>query len=318
MADEIPADPAPQTPTSNSVPVQPGKAAEDAVIDPLYLGRNYGEINIINGYRWTLSQNFNKEEVPKVILIEYEVDESTIQTQIEFYSNAVKNAIVNKQDPLAPYENLFPRKETGNYYVFPYFSEVNFEVTTPVWGTLDTLPQMGKALQGFAGFLGGEKAAEAVGNIISGATAATGAALGALYPQVGIMDRPRLWQNHDFRTIEIKFPLFNTFHSTDWKKNRELCWTLVNSNLFQKRNFITGVPPVYYEVKIPGQHYSYASCVTNLKIYNRGNMRMFKDTSGDCIVPDAFEVVMTLTDMVMPSRNLFQNTWDSSVQARKK
>lgn len=288
-------------------------------INDLYLGKGYGNINVIENYRWTLSQNFNKKEVPKIILIEFEVDESSIATQLSFYSTAVKNTISDevKNNPLAPYENLFPKnKPTDNQYTFPYFSEVNFELTTPEWGTLDTLPQMGKAVEGFAGFLGGEKAAEAVGAVISGAAKVGGVALGALYPQVGIMDRPRLWQSHGFRNIEVKFPLFNTYDASDWKKNRSLCWTLVNSNLFQKKNFITGAPPVFYEVRIPGQLYSYASCVTNLKIYNRGNMRMFKDKGHDVIVPDAYEVVMTLTDMTMPSRNLHQSAWrDSTVIA---
>ena len=52
---------------------------------------------------------------------------------------------------------------------------------------------------------------------------------------------------------------------------------------------------------------------TTLKIYNSRIVK--EDSSGKCIVPDAFEVVMTLTDMVMPSRNLFQHTWDSDVKA---
>ena len=122
------------------------------------------------------------------------------------------------------------------------------------------------------------------------------------------MDRPKLWSSHEFRTIEIKFPLFNTVGPSDWIKNRDLCWQLVNQNLFAKRDFITGIPPVYYEILIPGQHYSYAASVTNLTIYNRGNMRTLLDKSGGpTIVPDVYEVNITLQDLVMPSQNLFQS-----------
>jgi hypothetical protein len=81
---------------------------------------------------------------------------------------------------------------------------------------------------------------------------------------------------------------------------------LVNQNLFRKRDFITGIPPVYYEILIPGQHYSLAACVTNLVIYNRGNMRRLFDGNTSVVVPDVYEINMTLTDMTMPSRNLFQ------------
>jgi hypothetical protein len=215
---------------------------------------------------------------------------------------------------LAPYEFLFPRNLTGNEYILPYFDEINFEVNTPQWQSLDTLEAGAKALESGAGILGGEGAASVVGGLLRGGAATAGALLAAAYPKIGIMDRPKLWQSHDYRTVQIKFPLFNTVSPDDWRKNRNLCWILVNQNLFTKRDFITGIPPVYYEVIIPGQHYSFAACVTNITIYNRGNMRKFKEPDGsDAIVPDAYEVSMTLTDMVMPSRNLFQ-----SIQAESK
>jgi hypothetical protein len=270
-----------------------------------YLYKVTGEkFNVVDEYRWTLSKK--NDETPYVTLIEYEVNESTIATQLGYYQKATKNLL--SDDPMSPYEGLFPRTSTGNTFKMPYFSDVNFEINTPVWQSLDTLQEGANVVKGVAGFVGGEKVANAVGGLISGGAAIGGAVLTSLYPKVGIMDRPRLWQNHEFRTISIKFPLFNTVDPDDWKKNHWLCWALVNNNLFIKRNFITSIPPVYYEVKIPGQHYSYASCVTNLVIYNRGNMRMLTNDRGKkVVVPDAYEVNMTLTDMVMPSRNLFQN-----------
>jgi tRNA A-37 threonylcarbamoyl transferase component Bud32 len=71
---------------------------------------------------------------------------------------------------------------------------------------------------------------------------------------------------------------------------------------------------VFYELIILGQHYSYASCVTQLTIYNRGNMRLLADTDGVPVnVPDVYEVDMTLTDMVMPSKNLFQTIKNQNV-----
>ena len=270
--------------------------------------------NVVSDYRWTLNERLRKsaasslKEVPYVNLYEYEVDESTIKTQLSYYLTQGKESLTTDGTiSLKPYEELFPRKETGNRYKFPYFSETNFEVNTPVWASLDTLEQGSKFAESIAGVLGGEAAANITGAVIQGAGAGVGAALSLAYPKVGIMDRPKLWQSHDFRSINIRFPLFNTVDADDWKNNRALCWTLVNQNLFFKRDFITGFPPVYYEVLIPGQHYSYAACVTNITINNRGNMRALKDDGGvDNIVPDVYEVVMTLTDMVMPSRNLLK------------
>lgn len=268
-----------------------------------------GTYDVVNQYRWTLSNNRTKlKEVPVVILKEYQVDESTIETQLSYYGTGVKSAFRGSTDPLAPYEQLFPRTPTNNIYQFPYFSDINFEINTPQWASLDTLEQAGKAVEGVGGILGGDTGAAVARGVIEGVTKVTAAGLAAAYPKVGIMDRPKLWQSHDFRTIEIKFPLFNTVGPDDWEANRTLCWLLINQNLFSKRDFITGVPPVYYEIIIPGQHYSFAACVTNLVVYNRGNMRQMNDRKGfKSVVPDAYEINMTLTDMVMPSRNLFRS-----------
>ena len=266
-------------------------------------------VDVVKEYPWTLSKNQELlNEVPYAIFVEFAVDESTIQQQISYYGTAVATALEGNTNPLAPYEKLFPRNSTGNVYSFPYFSDINFQVNTPSWQSLDTLEQGQKFAEGIGGFLFGDEGAKNVGRIIEGAAVTAGAALAAAYPKVGIMDRPKLWSSHDFRTIEIKFPLFNTVGPNDWIKNRDLCWQLVNQNLFTKRDFVTGIPPVYYEILIPGQHYSYAASVTNLTIYNRGNMRTLLDNDGGpTIVPDVYEVNITLQDLVMPSQNLFQS-----------
>jgi hypothetical protein len=275
-----------------------------------------GTIDVVENYRWTLSPPKSFDEVPYITLVEYEVDESSIVTQFSYYASAVSNAVTRDTDMLSPYENLFPRTKTGNIYKFPYFSDVNFEVNTPVWQSLDTLGDLGNAGKSLIGTLFGKGAAETAGNIGSTIGNIGMGAMAAAYPKIGIMDRPRLWQSHDFRTINIKFPLFNTYDVNDWEKNRGLCWMLTNANLYLKRDFITSIPPVYYELEIPGQHYSYASCVTNLTIYNRGNMRMLQSGNGkSSVVPDAYEVNLTLTDMVMPSKNLFQSIDNNIIQS---
>jgi hypothetical protein len=273
--------------------------------------------NVVDDYRWTLSERRKQEdqdglnEVPYIILYEYKIDESIIRTQLKYYFDGFFGSFASDLDSLEPYKNLFPRPASGNpenIYQFPYFSDINFELNTPEWQSLDTLEQGQKFASGIMGTIFGEGGAKATNMALDLIGKGAGAYLGAAYPKVGIMDRPKLWQNHQFRSFNIKFPLFNTYGPNDWKQNRDLCWTLVNQNLFTKRNLIVGYPPCYYEFLIPGVYYSFASAVTNLTIYNRGNMRRLVDnrTNEKVIVPDVYEIDMTLTDMVMPSRNLFQ------------
>jgi len=309
-----PSSPAPSTPV-DSVPPNDGADTEvkSGPLASLWNTKG-GTYDVVTKYRWTLSNKINYDdpdslnEVPHVILKEYEIDESTIKTQFDFYSRGIAEAITETdKDKLAPYKNLFPRTETGNIYRFPYFSDVNFEINTPPWQSLDQIEQAGNFAGKVGGFLLGEDFGQGLTKFLNEGAKLTVGTMAAVYPKVGIMDRPKLWERHDFRTIEVKFPLFNTLNPDDWKANRSLCWLLVNQNLFTKKSFITGIPPVYYEAIIPGQHYSFAAAVTNLVIYNRGNMRQLIDNKGlKVMVPDAYEVNITLTDLVMPSRNLFQ------------
>jgi len=266
----------------------------------------YSYVNITKYFPWTLSYNA-KDNAPRVILKEYAVNESTIKRQALAYGTGAINAF-DDNDPLTVYKDLYPKDTpTGFVYDMPYFDDINFEINTPPWSSLDTIENVKGIASGVSQLLKGKKAAEFVGGAMDAIGNIGGAALASAYPKVGITDRPRLWDSHERRSITVKFPLFNTYGPDDWIQNRQLCELLVNQNLYNKRDFITSVPPVFYELLVVGQHYSYASCVTNLTIRNRGNMRLLNDNAGKVYnVPDVYEVSITLLDMVMPSKNMFQ------------
>lgn len=276
---------------------------------------SYTYINVTKDYPWTLSENA-RNNAPRVILREYQINETTIRRQTQFYGTGAQNFLSDTNDILSPYENLYQKDlPTGFVYDLPYFSDINFEVNTPMWTSLDSLEQFGKAATSTAGLVGGESAAAFVEQTLGAVGGGALAALSLAYPRVGITDRPRLWDSHEPRSISIKFPLFNTLNADDWKKNRELCELLVNQNLYNKRDAITSIPPVFYELLVIGQHYCYASCVTQLAIYNRGNMRLLSTGTENekANVPDVYEINITLTDMIMPSKNLFQSIKNQNV-----
>jgi len=266
--------------------------------------------DVVKDFRWTLTNtekgtSDSYGEVPYVNIQEYVIDESVIKLQWDFYTSALGDGPATDTRPLRPYEALFPRDNKASKYRFPYFSDVSYEVNSAPWESLDGIGQGATAAQGIAGFLFGQGAAEATAQILNAAGTTTAATLGALYPKVGIMDRPKLWQSHDYRTITIKFPLFNIVAEADWKKNRDLIRQIISNSLFTKRDFITGLPPVYYEIEIPGVHYSFAASLNNVVINNRGNIHRLDDGGKANLVPDAYEVNLTFVDLVMPSRNLY-------------
>jgi len=271
-----------------------------------------GTIDVRTDYYWTLTPPVGRKEIPYIQLTEYEVNETTISNQVQFYTEGIANGFAGT-GVLAPYEGLFPKSDenaTGFVYKLPFYSDINLEVNSPEWTSVDTLEAAKGAASGFMKAID-PRLSRLFEGAVEGATTAAGAFLALNYPKVGIMDRPKLWQSHQFRTYTIKFPLYNTIcpnpNNPEWLRNRQLCELLINQNLYNKLSFVTGIPPVFYDVWIPGQHYCPAACVTNLTINNRGNIRLLTAGNKEYNVPDVYEFSMTLTDMVIPSKNLFQN-----------
>jgi hypothetical protein len=284
-----------------------------------------GLINILKNYRWTLSRHRDREDVPYIWLREFNSNETYIQKQLGYYSQLGFLAVTERakaaagvaslKEPLDIYKEIFPHSDRENChdYILPYFSKTNVELGTPTWSQIDPV---GEVLQESAEqvvssgvkFLAGKEAGKTAGNVMGsinqGMNLLTGLAkvvAMAQYPLVGAHDRPRIFGTHSERTITVSFPLFNTVEKDEWKANQKFIHTLMNQNLMYKTSYVTGVPPVFYDVFIPGQYYCWASCVTNIQVENLGNTRMLEAS----IVPDAYQVSVTFSEMVVPSKNQF-------------
>jgi hypothetical protein len=134
-------------------------------------------------------------------------------------------------------------------------------------------------------------------------------------PAVGFMDPPHVWKSTNNRQYSFSFPLYNIDATNDSKseslilKNWEFCYLLTYQNLINKGNFYTAIPPVFYEVTIPGIHYCKASYMSSIGIENIGNIRLMRlpingDTKVDVNVPDGYLITITMNDLLMPSKNL--------------
>jgi hypothetical protein len=261
-----------------------------------FLVPNGGSTNVVNDYTWTLSRpgEIAREEVPYIRLKEYRILRSSLETSAKYYALGIIQQGAQETDPAIAYKGLFDYEtETGFEYTFPYFSDINTEVQS-TWTTLDILEK----IQGATGAI-----SPALQGAINTITNAGRTIFETQYPRVGVMDRPKLWEQSTPRSITIKFPLFNTLKEEDIQKNWELCYLLTYQNMFNKRDLITALPPVYYVVYAPGQYYSPGAYVSDLKIYNKGSIHKILFGNRPRNIPDAFEIEMTLTDMVMPSQN---------------
>lgn len=271
--------------------------------------------DIAHDYPWTASIT-KREDIPYIILAEHRSTEASLMRQIQFYGKGAINTAkgVAGSSPkgiLEVYDEIFPDNPTNNKYIFPYFSKSSFDLGTTKWEQMDEISQSIKSMgEGAAELLDQFAITKGMGGLVrkgmaigEAAGAAAMTALKGMYPVVGIFDRPRIFSAHTDREITVEFPLYNTLNAWDWVKNRNFIYKFMSQNLYIKRDFITGVPPCFYRVHVPGQYFCFASCVTNIKVENLGNQRMMDDSF---IIPDAWQVSVTLSEMVMPSLNQFQ------------
>ena len=280
------------------------------------------EIDIVGGYPWTLSK-LDVGSVPFILLTEYQQTEATIMKQLSFSYQVTKDKAGNAvsaatgldaktKETLSIYDEIYPKnKRTPWSYRFPYFNDTAFSLGTAPWTKLDgigkkvagAVESAAKAVDKVTGTKVASDTYEAGAAVLGAAGAMMDVALEMGYPAVGIPDRPKIFTAHNERSITIEFPLFNTINAADYVKNRDFIYLFMSQNLFNKRDLITGLPPVFYEVEIPGQYFSIASSVTNIEVKNLGNQRI---VDGAYIVPDAYQVAITLQELAMPSKNQFE------------
>jgi hypothetical protein len=272
-----------------------------------------GQINVVNGYDWTLSNVTDRKDIPYIRLTEYYNTETQIKRQLDYYSRGVipdtaARAVGGygggeRMGVLEPYKEIFSKDYPTDFcYWFPYFNKTAFELSTPSWQTLDKLGDSLKNIAGGFGKLTGIDT-QGISNTIDALKGASDTALAWQYAGVGTFDRPKIFAGHSERQITVSFPLYNTRSADSYVRNKDLIYLLMSQNLYNKRDYVTGLPPVFYDVYIPGQYYCYAAAMSNINVENLGNVRLL-GTRG--VIPDAYQVTLTLSELTMPSKNQFE------------
>jgi hypothetical protein len=319
----------------------------DSGSSPLTFDGSAKTFNIAKNYRWTVSDISKNDEIPQIVLYEHRNLESNIMRSIKFYTGInienkegdilekttevisdlvdrggeiaanIFGANASPKNILDVYNEIFPDSPTSLKYIFPYYSKSYMSLQTAPWEMLDKASKTaGEASGGVEkiasafGFKGAAASLSKVGDITSAIAGGVETAMSLQYPLVGTNDRPRVFASHTERSVTVEFPLYNTIHENDWKQNRLFLRAFMSQNLFIKRDFMTGLPPVFYRVLVPGQYFSFASSVTDFNVENLGNVRMMhegnKSTGKGFIIPDAWQVKITLSELAMPSLNQFQ------------
>jgi hypothetical protein len=210
-----------------------------------------------------------------------------------------KNFDSLNSDLLKAYDGLYLTEDTKFFYNLPYFSNACYNVNN-LFTAQDTSAT------------GGGRIARGLGSIREGAES-----LAAItnFSEPGVyIERPKFFNfEEDGDSIELSFPLINTGWSTyqDVVLNWQLVFLLTYQNRPNRRSRELIDPSCLYEVTIPGVKYMPFAYIQSLKVDFVGSRRHMnievpitgKTTTINTIIPDAYNVTITLAGLIAESRN---------------
>ena len=224
----------------------------------------------------------------------------------------VENVVKDETDPsslgnfgtdgyrrhLEPYQRLYSTFPTGFRYHFPYFTD-EFKSNRPSF-TDSVSGQSQLPLQEF--IAKGANLAGSIANSLNAAKSGT------------FIEHPKYPAfPADSKYYSITFPLLNTVSYEATYKNWQLLFLLLYQNLPNRINRSVILPPKIYEATIPGVWYSRYSYISSISVKMLGTRRKlrFDNTSAlgagmdsiETVVPDAYEVSITMSELISESQN---------------
>ena len=213
------------------------------------------------------------------------------------------------QNYLHWYRGLYITEPTGWQFVLPYFEDYNQNAANNWGSSSDTTIAGGFLASNILGFTQG---AQSLVNDIGG----FGIGLGTY------VENSQYYQySKTGESITLKFPLINTGSATyeDVVRNWQFIFLLLYNNKPERINRNLIEPPPLYEVTIPGVKYMPFSYISSLGVTYKGTRRMMKinvpasiksgggisniTTNFQTIVPEAYEITITLQGLVTDSKN---------------
>ena len=265
---------------------------------PKARAQNGGNIDMFTNGAWKNSGK-NVEEVPSISLEEYELSFGLWMTHLSRLYNTVSSFAA---EITTPYQLLYQGNYTGFTYTLPYLinqGTIKGQVQN-TWGGEEA--GIGKS---FAGSFGA-KLDQSLSNI--GKFFAEGSSYGGAGEKVN-----RYSSQDNVKSITIKFPLYNTIDKDKTLRNFEFVTLFTLQNLKTRTSWMTYLPPKIYKVNsnsfgginMPAafvQTFDATAVGTVRKIRYKG----FLDK--DILIPEAYEVTITMTELLPESSNTFAAT----------
>lgn len=239
--------------------------------------------DIVHDYPWTLTPPKLRKNVPYIRLIEYEQDVSTLWAQIAYWITNLKVDGLDEKNN--PYQNLYHALKTDTTFILPYFEVYDHNINQD-W-------QKTKGVQDYS-------LANTLINIFATVQKFRKVAPGTT------VNQPQVWSGVGASSYTINFHLFNTTGEDKIiEKNLLFKQRLAMSTLHDQRSIILSSPPALFEVEIPGIRVSPAAVISQLSVNNIGQMNIMQINGKDQIIPDAWEFIVQITELISESRQIY-------------
>lgn len=277
-------------------------------------GGDVGIVDVLNTMKW--KNNGNNDEVPSIWATEYELKYGTLTTNLvqlfQQGGNAVdivKNLFTNDNPNahLDTFLTMYACERTGFAYNLPYLNtNSGLKKLTHSWdkanGILDSIS---------------DQSSNGSSSMSQNIATVAGAAVGAYTPGIGFEEVKKYGGTSD-QSLTVSFPLYNTIDVESAYDHYCFVNLLMFQNLKTRTTMMSYIPPKLYTVDAfsLGGVYMAAAYISDISIESIGTTRrmdIFKDFGAkDVLLPEAYKVNITFTDLVSQSSNIFAATMGGS------
>lgn len=294
-----------------------------------------GMIDVYNSFDWSTSpyplwDNTLKDLIPFARIKEMHLKDDAIYNALKYYTTTVlqtgnttiQNMLkkiadalgINSQQTsqsnsttknwMTPYDGLYSTDTKDCFtFTFPYFDN---KAMNNVVGNYEDISTP----------TGGFNIAKTISN-----TAEEASNVSRLFVAPGqYIEKPKLFSaaTAGNPSITVSFPLLNTLNFASAVKNFQLLWLLIFQNTPQRLTKTIINFPSLYEVHVPGVTFMNYAHMSNMQVDFIGNRRMVEvdmppgpdlPARIKVVMPDAYNVTMTFTSLVVNANNLSLENW---------
>lgn len=251
-------------------------------------------------------------DIPTVRLKEYELLSSSVVQQARYSIGVAAGNIPLEKIPEGirkfsqkiaqelgiptsgdPFEGLYPTTPTGFVYKLPFYND------GPVFSKT----------AGFDEAYSGDGMNDLVRKgyeLFKEMSSKTNNLLGTATESGTFLLKPKFYNpSSSSQAVTFMFPLLNTINEDLIERNYKLSWLLLFQNSVRLIDRGAYIPPCIYEVTIPGYTYMRYGFVQSIGLEFAGTRRVMQVDGVETIIPEAYNIKMTLSQLTTDVAEFF-------------